>query len=876
MATLDQVIAQMAAADMPPLPPGHPVVDGKIHRYGPRSKAWYVLHDFLGRNGRRFIAGAFGVWRGAENNSIKVEADWSGIDADERQRLLRAQAAQEQREREKLEQRSKFAANRARQQWDAARAEGKSPYLERKGLRPAKGLRYFSDGTLVVPMVRYDVPEEEERAHPLTGRRRLVGLQKIAPDGTKLYNRGMAKSGAACRLGAKPKDGELILIGEGVATVLSVLEAFEQAYPAFIAFDAGNLGPVARIVRELYPKSPILFLADDDAYLEAQFAKRLRDEYGVAEPFRAGESERTFGDLVIRGADLHEDARGTPLLTAGVERAGKLRILTFVNAGRTKAWEASAEAKNAWVCWPAFRDRRLHADPDRPRFTDFNDLHAAEGLDVVRDQVGAALEAVRTSLELAQAIAGGTPPPPPETPGQARARDPDEPDWHLHSRMLRRYTLIYPSDSMVFDDELGCMVTVQAMRNLLGARPVATWMGSPRRRWITPQQVVFDPAMTSDRASSVNLFRGIEMKPSATASCAKLIELAHYLCGEEGRDHAPITEWVLRWMAYPLQHPGAKLESAIVMFGPEGTGKNLLFGALRKIYGKHAGLITQSELEDKHNTWLSAKLFLIANEVVTRAEMTHHVGRLKNLITEPEIYINPKGVDQRYENNHCNLVFLSNELQPLKINVGDRRYMVIRTPNEKPVEFYKGVGEELAAGGAEALYRYLLDLDLADFTRYTKPVMTEAKADLIEIGMPASQLFWHALHPPEEGKLGELGLPYCPALVEDVYRAYTIWCARNGERVPERINRFVPSFMSLNGVRRGEVRVADADKPRAPALEERLRKRRVLLMGPPRSDPGEERGRVLDGIVDFRRALRDYAAEGRGASVREGQEEAAF
>jgi putative DNA primase/helicase len=88
---------------------------------------------------------------------------------------------------------------------------------------------------------------------------------------------------------------------------------------------------------------------------------------------------------------------------------------------------------------------------------------------------------------------------------------------------------------------------------------------------------------------------------------------------------------VLKWCAYQVQHVGAKMKTAIVMHGPEGTGKNLFWGAMQDIFGRYAALITQAELEDKHNTWLSAKLFLIANEVVTRAEMSHHVGRLKNL-----------------------------------------------------------------------------------------------------------------------------------------------------------------------------------------------------------------------------------------------------
>jgi hypothetical protein len=65
-----------------------------------------------------------------------------------------------------------------------------------------------------------------------------------------------------------------------------------------------------------------------------------------------------------------------------------------------------------------------------------------------------------------------------------------------------------------------------------------------------------------------------------------------------------------------------------------------------------------------------------------------------------------------------------------------------------------------------------------------------------------------------------------------VYRAYTIWCARRGHKMPEAQHRFTPAFMSMNGVRRGEPRVRDPEKlgERLVAADE-LRKRRVFYMG---------------------------------------------
>lgn len=120
-------------------------------------------------------------------------------------------------------------------------------------------------------------------------------------------------------------------------------------------------------------------------------------------------------------------------------------------------------------------------------------------------------------------------------------------------------------------------------------------------------------------------------------------------------------QWVLRWLAYPIQHPGAKMKTAIVMHGPQGTGKNMFFEAVMQIYGRYGWVIDQSAIEDKFNDWASRKLFLIADEVVARSEMFHIKNKLKSFVTGEQIRINPKNMAAYWEANHVNLVFLSNE-----------------------------------------------------------------------------------------------------------------------------------------------------------------------------------------------------------------------
>ena len=84
-------------------------------------------------------------------------------------------------------------------------------------------------------------------------------------------------------------------------------------------------------------------------------------------------------------------------------------------------------------------------------------------------------------------------------------------------------------------------------------------------------------------------------------------------------------------------------------------------------------MLTQSALEDKFNSDWGQKLFGVADEVVARGEMHHVKNFLKNLITSETIRINPKNLPAYTERNHINLVFLSNEKQPIVLENDDRR-----------------------------------------------------------------------------------------------------------------------------------------------------------------------------------------------------------
>jgi putative DNA primase/helicase len=331
----------------------------------------------------------------------------------------------------------------------------------------------------------------------------------------------------------------------------------------------------------------------------------------------------------------------------------------------------------------------------------------------------------------------------------------------------------------VWDDETRRIVPVNALRLAMTNDAVKAWLNSPERRMVKPEELQFEPGRDLE-APCINLFDGFDMQPKK-GDCRPIIELLQYLCGESAATPegcAEVCAWVLRWLALPLQRPGAKMRSALVFHGPQGAGKNLLFEIVAGIYGKYAMVVGQDQLEDKFNDWASMKLFLIGDEVVARAELYHHKNKLKSFITGETIQINAKMMPLRTESNHCNVVFLSNEQQPLALEPGDRRYMVVYTPPRDEKGLYARVAECLGKGGAAAFYDFLMTVPLDGFDEFQIPPMTRAKEDLIELGLRPQERF------VREWVAGYLPLPLRVCSTEQLYRAFQRWAQATGERFP--------------------------------------------------------------------------------------------
>ena len=161
------------------------------------------------------------------------------------QRAVRHQAAEAARiaaDEERKREQSK-AAEKAQAIWKRTET-GAHAYLTRKGINPS-GAKVYKDA-LVIPM-RSD--------------REIQSLQFINADGIKRFLKYGRKQGCYFSIG-NPTGAAALAICEGFATGASIHEA--TGLPVAVAFDAGNLEPVAKAMRTKFPDLPITLCADDD------------------------------------------------------------------------------------------------------------------------------------------------------------------------------------------------------------------------------------------------------------------------------------------------------------------------------------------------------------------------------------------------------------------------------------------------------------------------------------------------------------------------------------------------------------------------------------------------------------------------------------
>lgn len=351
--------------------------------------------------------------------------------------------------------------------------------------------------------------------------------------------------------------------------------------------------------------------------------------------------------------------------------------------------------------------------------------------------------------------------------------------------MFDRYFLIYGTKE-VWDDVEHIRLPVDTIK-LAWPNEYEIWLKSESRTTVKADNIWFDPTHSKQPKNpndiAINTFDGLPLKPietelsDAATMCKPITDLLLHLC--EGKQ--AVYEWVLRWLAIPLQQPGTKLDTALIFHGEvQGAGKSLFFDRIMsRIYGDYAVTLGQGQLESQYNDWVSNKLYALFEEIFSGSDRYSQMGMVKQLITGNTIYISKKFMSGWQQDNFVNAIFLSNNMMPLSLEQNDRRHVVCYPQQKIPAPILNEVASALSDADDKmlrAFYTLLMMTDLKDQTAHTPALMTNSKRQLIRLSQPNWEVFY------DDWVIGEVGIPYCSCLTDDLYDYYQYWCRKGGER----------------------------------------------------------------------------------------------
>jgi hypothetical protein len=238
------------------------------------------------------------------------------------------------------------------------------------------------------------------------------------------------------------------------------------------------------------------------------------------------------------------------------------------------------------------------------------------------------------------------------------------------------------------------------------------WFGDEKR---TYEKLGYSPKGTVPD-DQFNIWTKFEVDARAGADITPIHVLLRSLCNHEEKTF----RFVERWVAHIIQKPYIKTETAIVIQGNEGCGKDTFWEFIGKILGKHYYYTTaHPENNVFHNfNWGTQNCVLVKFEEANFETNRANCEGLKAMLVGYESKYTKKGQDQVTLPDFRNIVMTTNNEIPVVLGELDRRYMLIKASDENigKHQYWNDLYKHINDVNVQAAYhQYLLDMDLTGF-----------------------------------------------------------------------------------------------------------------------------------------------------------------
>lgn len=276
----------------------------------------------------------------------------------------------------------------------------------------------------------------------------------------------------------------------------------------------------------------------------------------------------------------------------------------------------------------------------------------------------------------------------------------------------------------------------------------AAWLQWRRRP--TYNGIIFDPSLAPGptKHGFFNLWRGFSIAPKPGRWDLFREHVFENLCQANQANY----DYFIRWCARMYQEPEKQGETAPAIRGEEGAGKGIIIRTLGEPLGQHfIQISSQDHLVGKFNAHQRDAILMFVDEGYWAGNKQAE-GSLKRLITEPTLFIEPKGKDPFPVPNRLHVMIASNNEWIVPAGWGARRFFVLEIGNkrlgDKP--FFQRLVKELNDGGTAAFLHDMLEMDISSF-RVSDVVQTPWLIQQKKLTMPKHEEWW--LRKLESGKL---------------------------------------------------------------------------------------------------------------------------
>lgn len=239
-------------------------------------------------------------------------------------------------------------------------------------------------------------------------------------------------------------------------------------------------------------------------------------------------------------------------------------------------------------------------------------------------------------------------------------------------------------------------------------KEAAIWVVSDGRREY-PNGFVFDPS-GREREGYLNLWKGWAVA-AAPGDWSLIRRHIHEVLASGNEEHG---DYIIRWIAWMLQHPDKPAEVALVLRGEKGVGKGVIGRALGKIAGQHGIHLSSTVLmTGRFNAHMRDCVFLFADEALWAGDKEGE-GQLKRMTTEDTLVIEGKGRDAVITPNRLHIMMASNEDWVIPASADERRFAMfdVSPARRQDHAYFDALTAQIEGGGLAAMLHDLLAMDL--------------------------------------------------------------------------------------------------------------------------------------------------------------------